>query len=580
MSTVQPPPPSLPPAPVSGLVNATAVVVKAPPALQTLALGQAVQATVTAQPAATAPTVANPIQVLTQLGPITLQTALVVPKDAVLTLVLTSLTPQAFQIGLVDGKPIPGALTPAQAKAAGLPSVSVPPSTGAAPALQAGTQVGAVLLRPALAAPQSTPQATPAAISTVQAQAGATPAQAQAQPGPAAQAQPGAPAPATLASAPAATPAPTAQAAKGAAPTPQTSQAAPPAQSSATVSASASPPTSAASVPAKAATPATVTLPSGTRFSVAIQRIEAPNAALTTPTPAAGKGLAQGQILTGTVIGRTPLGQSIVQTPGATMALESRALLADGAKVTFKLDSAPLLPAPSTAAQRLGRAGLGLGLINAKTWDDLGEALKTLAAVDPARFQHVAHTALPQPGSKLTNQLLFFLNALKGGDIKTVFGDTATRLIDKQRPGLMSRLGGDFQVMSRMADEPQSGDWRLALIPLWSGEQLEQVRLYYRGGNDEEETASPDDARFVLDLELSNLGHMQIDGLMKPAQKNLDLIIRTEQPLPTDMRADIAEIAMAAEDLFGLATIVSFQAKPADFVEFPPDAPPEAGLIA
>ena len=298
------------------------------------------------------------------------------------------------------------------------------------------------------------------------------------------------------------------------------------------------------------------------------------------PPSAATKGLAQGQVVTGTVIGRTPLGQPIVQTPGATMALETRALLADGAKVTFKLDSAPLLPAPSAAAQRLGRAGLGLGLINAKTWDDLAEALKTLAAVDPARFQQVANSALPQPGAKLTNQLLFFLNALKGGDIKTLFGDTATKLIDKQRPGLMSRLGGDFQVMSRMADEPKSGDWRLALIPLWSGEQLEQVRLYYRGGNDEEETADPDGARFVLDLELSNLGHLQIDGLMKPAQKSLDLIMRTQQPLPADMRAEIANIAMSAQDLLGLATVVSFQAKPADFVEFPQGAPPEAGLIA
>jgi len=46
------------------------------------------------------------------------------------------------------------------------------------------------------------------------------------------------------------------------------------------------------------------------------------------------------------------------------------------------------------------------------------------------------------------------------------------------------------------------------------------------------------------------------------------------------MRAEIADIAMSAQDLLGLATVVSFQAKPADFVEFPQGAPPEAGLIA
>jgi len=555
MSTVQPSTPHTPKPPAGGLINTTALAVKILPQvlaqIQTLPLGQAIQATVTTQ------TVANHVQIMTALGPITLQTGMTLPKASILTLILTSLNPPAFQIGLVDGKAVPGANGPGPVKTAGQAALNAPLSSPEAPALQAGAKITAILLRPAPAAPQ------------------ALPAPQSAPPTPSAEPASGTPSAPAL---PKSTPQMQAAARLSAA-NPQASQTA---QVAPTTPPSKALPAAAASIAAQPFKPpqtAPITLPAGTRLTVTVQKIGSPPSVLTSPPSSAAKGIAQGQVVTGTVIGRTPLGQPIVQTPGATMAFETPAALADGTKITFRFDSAPLTPEPSTAAQRLSRAGEGLGLVNAKTWDDLGDALKTLAIADPARFHQVARTALPQPGAKLTHQLLFFLQALKGGNIKSLFGDTAARIIDKERPGLMKRLGTDFQVMSRLADEPQSGDWRLALIPLWSGQQLEQVRLYYKGGGAEETGDEPEGTRFVLDLDLSNLGRMQIDGLMKPTQKRLDLIVRTDHPLPAEMRAEIAKIAIAAQDQLGLTTIVSFQAKPAHFVEFPPDAPPEQGLI-
>ncbi|MBL4748840.1 MAG: hypothetical protein JKY17_08885 [Magnetovibrio sp.] len=537
MSTVQPPPPPATPPTVNGQTSATAVVIKAPATLQSMEKGQVLQATVTATP------VPKQVQVQTPLGSLTLQTAMTIPKGAVLTMVLSTLSPLTFQIGMVNGKPVPGALTTAQAKSGGLAPQSA--LTQAAQPLPVGTKLGAVLLRPA--------QAAPAFIIVP------PPAQAKGQAAPALKTSKTAPG----------TPA-------------QSAQATPNVDSKTTPSPAISSTTGTESLVKSSQPSHQGTLPSGTRFTVTVVRVESPTTLPASLLPTTAKGIAQGQTVVGTVIGRTPQGQPIVQAPNATISLDTRALLTDGAKITLRFDSTPTLVEPSSAAQRLGRAGLGLGLINAKSWDDLSDALKTLASIDPTRFQSVIQTALPQPGPKLNNQILFFLSALKGGDLKSLFGETAKTLLTKERPGLMSRLGRDFQAMSTLANDPQSGDWRLALIPMWSGERLEQVRFYHRGGGGgpDDENGDDDDTRFILDIDLSNLGHMQIDGLMTTSKGRLDLIVRTEKPLPDTMRQDIADITQTAQDVLGLTAAVSFQARPEDFVEFPPNTRPEQGLMA
>ncbi|PCI39477.1 MAG: hypothetical protein COB46_08720 [Rhodospirillaceae bacterium] len=551
MSTVHssPPPTSPPVTNTQGL--STAIVVKSTPSLQAALQDQTVKATVTSTPAA------NQVQVQTAFGPITLQSSMTLAKGSTLTMVLTNLSPPIFQIGAVDGKAVPGALTQTQAKAAGLPSPS-PALQNASQPLQTGTKLSAVLLRPAtLTVAAQAPTAPQMQVAAPQTSA---PVQAALQPqGQATQAQ------SSTTSTPQASPA-------GA---PQTQPA------SASQSAQATAATSTV-VGGKSVQGAIVTtLPSGTRFTVTLVRIETPGSVLNPQPTAAPKSIAQGQSVTGTVIGRTPQGQPIVQTPNATVSLNTQSALANGSKVTLRFETPPTVAEPSTAAQRLGRAGMGMGMVNAKGWDDLSEAFKTLIGADPARFQSVAQNTPPQPGPKLNNQMLFFLNALKGGDVKNLFGDTAHRILTKERPALMTRLGADFQTMAAMSDEPQSGDWKLSLIPLWNGERLDQIRFYHRGKNeDDEENGDEEGTRFVLDIELSNLGRLQIDGLLSATKTRLDLILRTETPLPEDMRIDIGKIAQTAEDLLGLSASVSFQARPEDFVEFPPNAPPQQGLFA
>lgn len=597
MATVTPPPSNAPVPPSGGPSLASAVILNPPPALSSLQSGQTLSATLTAQVAT------GQVQVDTALGQLTLQTGLNIPRGAVLSLVLTAQHPRpTVQITAINGQPVGNAQAGQAATAQGTAPVAQP--------LTAGQTVTATLLRPALGVatartdgPPSATQGTlttpptagaaaPTAVGQPQAPGqtaghapGTTPGQVSAQSGHTGQGTPGAPQPTSaqgLSPPPTTTSGPGApnqsaqgqsnqgqaaqiqsnqgQAARGQAAQAQTTQAqtpqgpAPQGQST-------------------EGRPAPSTLPVGTRFTATVQRVDAPGAALATQSAAAAKVLAQGQVLNGAVSGRTQTGQPIIQTPSAPFAMGAPGSLTEGAKVSFRLDSLPLPPVAQEGTLE-GPHGATRELVGARTWQDLTEALRTLAHTDPARLVQVAQNALPQPGAKLTNQMLFFLSALKGGNLRSLFGEASMRILETDRPELTKRLSTDFQTMARLVDEPQQGDWRLALIPLWTGEKLDQLRLFWRsGGGPEGEENEGEETRFVLDLDLSRLGHMQIDGLVKAKRNHLDLILRADQPLPDDMRAEITEIFESARGIAGLGGQVSFQTQPANFVPLPDPEP-------
>lgn len=557
MPTVQPPPPPLPAAAAQPVGQAIAVAVKVPVTLNQLPQGATVQATVEPSPSQSLPT--NQVQVNTALGPITLQTAVTLPKDAVLTLTLTQLTPQPqFLISELNGRPVTSALL-SQLK----PGLTSPPTVATPPTatpLAQGTQLSATLVRP-----------TVTQLQMPLPQTGGSPGTGTPLPTvPTAPTMPTGPVPGGQTTSAAPTFQPSAPVILSPTPSPQPALTVPGQPTAST------PPSSAASSGAQPApgggAQTLVQLPSGTRLNISIVRIDTPSAALNSPVAQLGNGLNIGSTVSGTIIGTTPQGQPIAQTPHAVIALETTAKIMEGARVVLKIESAPLPPAIPNSA-KLGPMALGNTPLQSKTWPNLDEALQVLAQADPTRAQHLAQTALPQPGNKLSSQMLFFLSALKGGDVKAWLGENTTRILDRERPGLVGRLSGDFQIMSKMADEPQSGDWRLALVPLYNGSEIEQLRMYYRGGGGQgEEEHEADDTRFVLDLDLSNIGHLQIDGLMKTSTKKLDLIVRSEEPLPTAWRTDIIDIFTTGQEITGIGGGLAFQAAPGNFIEFPTPA--------
>ncbi len=546
-----PPPPTQPPTqpPAAPAPQPTVVVPDPPVPLTRLSPGARLEGIVLAQDAK------GQVQIQTSLGTLTVQTNVPLPRASVLVLLVQSLGPQVhLQIASIDGRPLPvgvnlpaptGAAAPAQLLAAagspasagtgaGAVAGAAPGTPGASPlSLSAGSADTATLLRPSPAtAPGTAARAAPGGLCATAAHAA-----------PAAARTGGFRAPA---------------AASGAAHSPSAAAHSMPAVPGAQ------------GIPGTGRAAARGALAAGTSMSFRILAVQAATPAALRATAAAlrapAAGLAPGQTLTGIVAGMTASNQPIVHTPAGVLALATRTPLPQGGTVTFQVTGDPVPPqAPETPPL----AGAREGLLLSRDWPNLDEAVGVLYDANAVVAQQLVNAVIPRPDAHLGASILFFLAALRGGDIRGWLGDGPGRLLQRVRPDILARLKDDFGRLARMAEEPGPGDWRIALIPIHNGDQIERIRLFMRGhGEDEEEGAGGrKGTRFVIDVELDRFGRLQLDGLVRAKNKRLDLIVRTASPLPPQMHDDIRRIFHDANELTGIKGGVGFQAAPPNFVE-------------
>jgi hypothetical protein len=226
---------------------------------------------------------------------------------------------------------------------------------------------------------------------------------------------------------------------------------------------------------------------------------------------------------------------------------------------------APL--APLNKAQNV--PALHETLFRSRSWPALEQAFQAIEEVSPGSAQKLTNSFVPRPGAALTSSIIYFLSALKGGDLRSWVGEKSLRLIQRSQPNIISRIREDFSTLSRMADEPASGDWRVALIPINTGAEIQQIRLLLRQNKEETNEDKTSDTRFVIDVDLSRFGRLQLDGLVREKGKSLDLIVRSDAHLANTIQNDIRTIFLEAADLTGLKGGVNFQSAPADFVDIP-----------
>ncbi len=247
-----------------------------------------------------------------------------------------------------------------------------------------------------------------------------------------------------------------------------------------------------------------------------------------------------------------------------------------GTQLTIEITDRPILPGAERAALLPMSAQ---SLFRARNWPAMREVFQALQEADPAMAQHLASAVLPRADTQLAASIIFFLSALRGGDVSGWLGGDALRALQKARPNLATRTREEFREIGGMSAKPMSGDWRIALIPFFNGSDIEQARLFMRpyGGDDAKDEGSPKGTRFIIDVDLSRFGRMQLDGLVKDANKHLDLIVRSDEPLPSAMQNDIRTIFREANELIGIEGGLTFQAAPANFVEIAPDEDADEG---
>ncbi len=308
----------------------------------------------------------------------------------------------------------------------------------------------------------------------------------------------------------------------------------------------------------------------------AVQMVEGPNAL---PPPASET---QNQILenlrpgtlSATVSGLTDRGLpalSLEFLPGALpqdFALQSTAPqnITQGARLTIMPQTQAIGIQASATAITLQPAALLLP----GAWPVMDEVLQTLTQHVPALAQAVTNVAPNAAGgaAQMTPAAMFFIAAIRSGDLGSWLGDKALEVLRREGKGnLLSRLGSEANALTRMGAEPAStADWRGMTIPMMWQNEMQKIALYYKRdeGSSEEQESKGGNTRFLFDLNLSHMGKVQLDGLLRGTK--LDLIVRTGQSFSQAMQQEMRRLYTGALEQAQMSGELSFTAKPESWV--------------
>ncbi|WP_044561694.1 hypothetical protein [Azospirillum sp. B4] len=259
----------------------------------------------------------------------------------------------------------------------------------------------------------------------------------------------------------------------------------------------------------------------------------------------------------GTVVALTRTGQPVVETPRGTFLLQARTDLPPGTKVELAPAAAP--------APDLDAVPPAIDPARGRDWPALREALAVIAASNPSLAHQLIDSVLPRPTPQLTKTLVVFLAALRGGDASGWLGSEAMSTLGKAGRGRLStRLADDFSSIAAQAAEPNKDGWRIYAVPF--GDEVGRLQVHVRAINEdeEEEEATVSRAgharplrRFLIDLQLSQLGPMQLDGLIWTSR--FDLVIRTRQLLPASLTRELHGIYSNSLAAVGYTGSLAFQ---------------------
>lgn len=288
------------------------------------------------------------------------------------------------------------------------------------------------------------------------------------------------------------------------------------------------------------------------------------------PPPAAAPPAAPAIILPAVVVAQPAGGAALVQSAAGTLSIDVGVPLPVGGVLRLEVIGRPLPPPPLSppASPPQGLTPDG--------WPTLDQAVDTLLATD-RQAADMLMRMIPQAGPRLAAAMSLFAGAVRSGDSRQLLAEPVTRGLEKAgRRDLADRLRKDFLDLADDAARPVGkGDWQAITLPFAHGADIDPISLYvHRPVNEDGQGGRRgDEQRFILDVRMSVLGRIQLDGLVQKDTKRFDLIVRSAEPLPAAMTRDIAGIFAECGQLTGIKGQVTFQAG-RSFVELPPaDAP-------
>ncbi|EME71141.1 DNA polymerase III [Paramagnetospirillum caucaseum] len=279
--------------------------------------------------------------------------------------------------------------------------------------------------------------------------------------------------------------------------------------------------------------------------------------------------------LPGVVVAQPAGGAALVQSPAGMLSLNVATPLPVGSMVRLEVIDRPLPPPPMAPAPAPA-PGLTPG-----GWPSLDQAVDVLLGSDRQAAEQLMRM-IPQAGPRLAAAMSMFSGAVRAGDARQLLSEPVTRGLEKAgRKDLAERLKKEFLDLADDAARPMGrGDWQSITLPFAHGANIDPINLYvHRPPEDEGGGKKGSEQRFILDVRMSALGRIQLDGLVQKDTKRFDLIVRTAEPLPAAMCRDIAGIFAECGQLTGITGLVSFQAGRSFVDLLPTSAAPATQIV-
>jgi hypothetical protein len=183
-------------------------------------------------------------------------------------------------------------------------------------------------------------------------------------------------------------------------------------------------------------------------------------------------------------------------------------------------------------------------------WDTLNQAITSLEKNNPEGAEKLKQV-LPEANEKLLPKLLQLSQSITQHNMRSFFGDDVLNML--RALGLDGMLQNDATQLNNLLQKPDTPEsWRVLMFPYYDeqNQRLQQGSFFWR--KHKKKDANDDDSlRFVLNVQMSNLGPVQLDGLMQ-GKDVMHLKLRMMQGLEDSEVKSLEELVQQSLSAIGL----------------------------
>ena len=207
-----------------------------------------------------------------------------------------------------------------------------------------------------------------------------------------------------------------------------------------------------------------------------------------------------------------------------------------------------------------------------QNWQSLSQIMSVLPMNDGSSIAHMMGNRVPtiQNPGQMTSGMVFFLAAMGASNPARIWlGPQVSEQLEKAgQAKLLGLLDQDMRRIFQLGRETPANDWRPVLVPLQVGGDISAIPVLIRqimdeDGQGQDEPGDGDKkaaaTRFIVELELSQFGLLQVDGLL--AEKKLNIIIRSAIILPSEMKSRLTGLFTTALEISGYSGDLQFREK-------------------